>query len=532
MSGKPILPTIITTIEGAENENPEELAGSGAAAGTTSQTHQRNTSVASTAFRAGHSRNTSLQVPGTVDAIEVASPSSPTLSATSDFSSSETGAGGSPPHHTSILLRENDPTKKHGHLRQPSFASAFTDTSGDLTLKTSQHHHDFEQADHTSSSPVTVMSDNRESESPKRNGEQDEKNAVSQKAEQVVEENASGWKKFKANLKGHTRQGRVAAQAKALEDERTKMRNIDPTPFVFKPMELGDLVDPKSVSRLREMGGVKRLLASLGTDPNRGLPMDALGNGKDVETVEPDQKRPEGWVSASSEDRKRVYGQNVLPVKKSKSLLLLMWLALQDKILILLCVAAVVSLALGLYTDFVAPPEHIACENPPPGETECELPAVDWVEGLAILVAVAIVDIVGSLNDWQKERQFKILNAKKEERDVKVIRQGAPMLMSVHNVQVGDILQLEPGEIIPCDGIFLRGHNVKCDESGATGESDMIRKLSYEECLEDLERAEKTGSKVPNRDCFLISGSRCLEGMGEYCVIAVGPTSFNGKVSS
>ena len=58
----------------------------------------------------------------------------------------------------------------------------------------------------------------------------------------------------------------------------------------------------------------------------------------------------------------------------------------------------------------------------------------------------------------------------------------------------------------------------------------MIRKVPYEECLEDLEKAEREGRKAPNRDCFLISGSRCLEGVGDYCVIAVGPTSFNGKL--
>ena len=37
---------------------------------------------------------------------------------------------------------------------------------------------------------------------------------------------------------------------------------------------------------------------------------------------------------------------------------------------------------------------------------------------------------------------------------------------------------LEPGEVVPCDGVFLSGHNVKCDESGATGESDAIRKVT------------------------------------------------------
>jgi hypothetical protein len=39
--------------------------------------------------------------------------------------------------------------------------------------------------------------------------------------------------------------------------------------------------------------------------------------------------------------------------------------------------------------------------------------------------------VVGSLNDWQKERQFRALNEKKEERGVKVIRNGVEHLIDV-----------------------------------------------------------------------------------------------------
>ena len=92
---------------------------------------------------------------------------------------------------------------------------------------------------------------------------------------------------------------------------------------------------------------------------------------------------------------------------------------------------------------------------------------------------------------------------------------------------MGDIALLEPGEIVPCDGIFISGHNVKCDESGATGESDAITKLSFSEIIEvyrhtDPERAHK--------DCFIISGSKVLEGVGKYVIVAVGNKSFNGRI--
>lgn len=343
---------------------------------------------------------------------------------------------------------------------------------------------------------------------------------------------------IKQSLKGVTRSGRREAQAKALAAELERQRNVDPRPFPFRPIELADLLDPKSVNKLREMGGVKGVLASLGTDEHRGLDLggtktiEAGAGAHDIESApaatNSAKARDANFIDASEEDRVRVYGNNVLPERKSNSLLLLMWLALQDKILILLCVAAVVSLALGIYTSTL-PSEEIACVVNGV-ETTCQVAHLDWVEGLAILIAIIIVDLVGSVNDYQKERQFKKLNAKKEQRDVKVLRQGKPALMSVYDVVVGDILQLEPGEIVPCDGIFLRGHNVKCDESGATGESDMIRKVTYDECIADIDEARRKNEKPKNRDCFLISGSKVLEGVGEYVVIAVGPTSFNGKL--
>jgi Ca2+-transporting ATPase len=85
-------------------------------------------------------------------------------------------------------------------------------------------------------------------------------------------------------------------------------------------------------------------------------------------------------------------------------------------------------LALGLYQDFGTPPEHVAC---PDGSNNCVAPRVDWVEGVTILVAVCIVVIVGSVNDWQKERQFKVLNAKKEDRSVNVFRGGRESAINV-----------------------------------------------------------------------------------------------------
>lgn len=94
----------------------------------------------------------------------------------------------------------------------------------------------------------------------------------------------------------------------------------------------------------------------------------------------------------------------------------------------------------------------------------------------------------------------------------------------MQDVVVGDIALLEPGEIVPCDGIFISGHNVKCDESGATGETDAIKKVPYHECIDIRDRGLKEGGKAfeaGHTDCFVVSGSKVLEGVGRYVIVAV-----------
>ena len=81
------------------------------------------------------------------------------------------------------------------------------------------------------------------------------------------------------------------------------------------------------------------------------------------------------------------------------------------------------------------------------------------------------------------------------------------MLINVNDLMVGDVLHLEPGDVIPVDGIFIGGHNVACDESSATGESDALMKTGGAEVFD-------APPSTTQLDPFIISGSRVIE--GEY----------------
>ncbi|KAJ7792541.1 Ca-transporting ATPase [Mycena olivaceomarginata] len=309
--------------------------------------------------------------------------------------------------------------------------------------------------------------------------------------------------------------------------------DTSPAPFRFRANDLAVMLDPKNLDTLEDMGGIDGLLDGLGTSIDIGLGSetgcsdDCLGAGvghrpdpaKGEETAvpvitltAPGGEKTTNWnptqaFVASLNVRKSIYGENIIPRRPTKSLLSLLYTALKDKVLILLSIAALVSFALEIFQDFGTP-------------RPAEEPHADWVEGIAIMVAIFVVALVGSVNDWQKERQFQTLNDRKDERSVKVIRGGVQT-----QVVVGDVALLEPGEIVPCDGVFLSGHNVKCDESGATGESDLIKKLAYDECI--ALRGSEGGTHT---DCFIVSGSKVLEGVGKYVVVAVGTKSFNGRI--
>lgn len=121
-----------------------------------------------------------------------------------------------------------------------------------------------------------------------------------------------------------------AAQARASAHIDPANDTTDPTPFFQKPLVLASLVDPKNLEDLEAIGGVDGLLHGLGVDGTRGLNADgspSAGGGAGPGMMDAQFK-------ASAEDRKRVYGDNVLPTKKTKSLLQLMWMACKDKVLV------------------------------------------------------------------------------------------------------------------------------------------------------------------------------------------------------
>jgi len=74
-----------------------------------------------------------------------------------------------------------------------------------------------------------------------------------------------------------------------------------------------------------------------------------------------------------------------------------------------------------------------------------------WIEGVAILVAVVVVVLVTSFNDWRKERQFRGLQSKIEhEHKFATLRGGEVVQIPVGDIVVGDICHVKYGQLYVC----------------------------------------------------------------------------------
>ncbi|XP_043071834.1 plasma membrane calcium-transporting ATPase 1 isoform X10 [Drosophila grimshawi] len=263
------------------------------------------------------------------------------------------------------------------------------------------------------------------------------------------------------------------------------MATIDgrPAQYGVSLKQLRDIMEHRGregIAKINEYGGIHELCKKLYTSPNEGL----------------------SGSKADEEHRRETFGSNVIPPKPPKTFLTLVWEALQDVTLIILEVAALVSLGLSFYKP--------ADEDAPLLQEEDEHHG--WIEGLAILISVIVVVIVTAFNDYSKERQFRGLQNRIEgEHKFSVIRGGEVCQISVGDILVGDIAQIKYGDLLPADGCLIQSNDLKVDESSLTGESDHVKKGA-------------------DSDPMVLSGTHVMEGSGKMVVTAVGVNSQAGII--
>ena len=79
------------------------------------------------------------------------------------------------------------------------------------------------------------------------------------------------------------------------------------------------------------------------------------------------------------------------------------------------------------------------------------------------MIAVLIIVLVTTTNNYYKEQQFMKLNAMAKQKNVNVFRGGHMVNISVYELMVGDLVDVETGEILSVDGIIIRGTEMLVD---------------------------------------------------------------------
>ena len=209
---------------------------------------------------------------------------------------------------------------------------------------------------------------------------------------------------------------------------------------------------------------------------------------------------------SSIEGREISYGSNKVFVEPVPPFCAYVWEALEDMMVRILIVCAIVQIVLGC--------------------TLSDDPSKDWIDGVSIIVAILVVVLVGSITNYQKETKFHELNeVQNEGTKYKIIRNGTPNDYISDDILVGDLIMVNYGDIMAADLLLIEGNGIKMDESALTGESDAMKKEPYHKCIELLEKGE---TKLPSP--LILSGTNCIEGSGKAIVLAVGEHSQKGII--
>jgi Ca2+-transporting ATPase len=143
------------------------------------------------------------------------------------------------------------------------------------------------------------------------------------------------------------------------------------------------------------------------------------------------------------------------------------------------------------------------------------------VEGLAVMVAVILATGVAFASEYKSDREFEVLNVRKDALQVKVLRGGVFHTVLMEEVLVGDAVVLETGDEIPADGRLLKATELDVDQSLMTGESEPSRKRS----------APDEAADGPERPDCLYRGTQVVDGVAKMLVTEVGDETYLGQIA-
>lgn len=185
-------------------------------------------------------------------------------------------------------------------------------------------------------------------------------------------------------------------------------------------------------------------------------------------------------------------GHNVISESKKKSALAVFFGQFKDMLVIILIMAAVISMFSGN------------------------------AESTAVIFAVIIMNaVLGTIQYVKAEKSLDSLKAMSAPH-ARVLRDGRKIEIPAENVVPGDVLLLDAGDMVAADGRVLCSYSLQVNESSLTGESTSVDKT---------DRVPEGEAGIADRTNMVYSGSLVTYGRAEILVTATGMDTEMGKIA-
>ncbi|PKM63077.1 MAG: ATPase [Firmicutes bacterium HGW-Firmicutes-21] len=206
----------------------------------------------------------------------------------------------------------------------------------------------------------------------------------------------------------------------------------------------------------------------------------------------------EGLSSAEASARLNANGKNLLEHKKKKSVVTRFFIAMTDKMTVILLIAAAVSFAASAIS----------------GEKNAD--------PLIILMIVVLNAAIGVFQESKAEKALEALRSLSSP-ETTVVRDKRAVKIKSEDIAIGDFVLLEKGCFVPADIRLTDSNELIIDESALTGESLGVNKQA------DILFPEKT--HITDIHNMAWSGTAIVGGRGSGIAVATGMNTYVGSIA-
>jgi Ca2+-transporting ATPase len=144
------------------------------------------------------------------------------------------------------------------------------------------------------------------------------------------------------------------------------------------------------------------------------------------------------------------------------------------------------------------------------------------IDAIAILAIVVLNGIIGFYQEFKAEKSIATLR-RMTAPQARVRRDGKPVIIPASQLVIGDILEVEAGDLVAADARLIEATSLRCVESALTGESEAVNKSATQ-----LDEPEMP---LGDRENMLFKGTSVANGQGVAVVVATGMQTELGHIA-